>query len=204
MINMSKTWFVAGISLAMAAPGLISCSHSQCQHAEVAPTTGPAVEEEAHQHTAPQVSRAVAVLNPTAGNDVRGVVTFLRTEGGVYVVAEVRGLTPGPHGFHVHQLGDCSAPDGTSAGGHFNPTGHDHGGPDSEVRHVGDLGNIVADAEGNARHEVTDSQLQLDGPHSIVGRGLIVHAGEDDLASQPTGAAGARVACGVIGVDANE
>ena len=178
----------------------LSCSNTATHRGEGDSRGRGAVAAESHDHGDPVVLRAVAVLAPTEGNSVRGVVTFLRTDSGVYVVADVRGLTPGPHGFHVHELGDCSAPDGTSAGGHFNPSGHDHGAPDSEVRHVGDLGNIVTDDQGNARHEETDAHLQLDGPQSIIGRGLIVHAGEDDLASQPTGAAGARVACGVVGI----
>jgi Cu-Zn family superoxide dismutase len=103
------------------------------------------------------------------------------------------------HGFHIHENGDCSAPDGSSAGGHFNPTDQNHGGPDASVHHIGDLGNIRADENGNATYEATLSFLSLgDGENSILNRGLIVHALEDDLVSQPTGAAGARLACGVI------
>ncbi len=146
------------------------------------------------------VTKAVAVLHATEGNDVEGTVTFKAVEGGVKVIADVKGLTPGKHGFHVHQYGDCSKADGTSAGGHFNPEDHQHAGPMDDMRHVGDLGNLEADENGMARYERVDSVLALNGPHSIIGRGLIVHAGEDDLTSQPTGAAGARVACGVIGV----
>lgn len=189
---------VLGLVLAaITAPG---CSRPANQRVE-APAAVPAETDHDH-HDPPQVTRAVAVLHPTDGHDVHGVVTFERSGDGVTVTADVRGLAPGSHGFHVHQHGDCSAPDGASAGGHFNPTGHDHGGPGSVVRHVGDLGNIVADAEGNAHLVLTDSHLSLDGSNSIIGRGLIVHASEDDLTSQPTGAAGARVACAVIGVAA--
>jgi Cu-Zn family superoxide dismutase len=100
----------------------------------------------------------------------------------------------------VHELGDCTAPDGTSAGGHFNPEGMPHGAPADAQRHVGDLGNLTADDSGMAHYERTDDVIALSGDHSIVGRGIIVHAGADDLTSQPTGAAGARVACGVIGI----
>ncbi len=147
-----------------------------------------------------QVDKAVCVLHPTEGNNVTGTITFTRSGSGVKVVADIQGLTPGKHGFHVHQYGDCSAEDGTSAGGHFNPENKNHGGPDDAERHVGDLGNIEADSNGTAHLEMEDDVISLDGAHSIIGRGIIVHAGEDDLTSQPTGDAGARVACGVIGI----
>jgi Cu-Zn family superoxide dismutase len=145
-------------------------------------------------------SKAVAVLHSTMGNEVTGLVTFVSTSEGVRVTADVQGLTPGKHGFHIHEYGDCSAPDGSSAGGHFNPEGKPHGGPTESNRHVGDMGNITADTNGKAHFEWTDKLLSLRGAHSIIGRAVIVHAGEDDLKSQPTGDAGARVACGVIGI----
>jgi Cu-Zn family superoxide dismutase len=153
------------------------------------------------KHAAPAVTKAIAVLSPTQGNSVHGVVTFTKLEfGGVRVVATVEGLTPGEHGFHVHAHGDCSAVDASSAGGHFNPEHKDHGGPDAPVRHVGDLGNLTADVLGKATYDRIDSKLALEGPNSIIGYGLIVHEKADDLKTQPTGNAGARVACGVIGV----
>lgn len=144
--------------------------------------------------------KAVAVLHPTEGSSVRGVIYFTRTEGKVAVTGDVNGLTPGLHGFHVHELGDCSAPDGTSAGGHFNPENKKHGAPAELERHVGDLGNLEADANGRAFYNWQDPLLVLSGPNSIIGRAVIVHAGADDLTSQPTGAAGGRAACGVIGI----
>ncbi|MFC2101973.1 superoxide dismutase family protein [Bacteroidota bacterium] len=145
-------------------------------------------------------SKAICVLYPTEGNDVSGIVTFASTPEGVKVTADVTGLTPGKHGFHVHEFGDCSAPNGTSAGGHFNPDQKKHGGPHDQMRHEGDLGNLEADDAGVAHMSFIDSELMLTGPHSIIGYAIIVHAQEDDLVSQPTGNAGARVACGVIGV----
>ena len=160
-------------------------------------------EMESHGHAgavAGDVDEAICVLHPTEGNDVTGTVTFTKSGNGVKVVADVKGLTPGKHGFHVHEYGDCSAPDATSAGGHFNPEGVEHGGPDADVRHVGDMGNLEAGDDGTAHLEYTDDMIQLTGEHGIIGRAIIVHADEDDLTSQPTGAAGARVACGVIGV----
>src|SRR5688572_20722669 len=144
--------------------------------------------------------RAVAVLHPAAGGKVEGTVWFEPAGSGVKVKARVTGLAPGAHGFHVHEFGDCSAADFASAGGHFNPMGQAHGAPQAAVRHVGDLGNIQAGADGVATLDWTDSQLAFDGHHSIVGRAVIVHAKADDLKTQPTGDAGGRLACGVIGM----
>ncbi len=146
------------------------------------------------------VTRAVAVLHPTQGNNVSGTVTFTKVENGIRIVADVSGLSQGMHGFHIHQYGDCSAPDGTSAGGHYNPHGVPHAGPDDSPRHVGDLGNLNAKQNGQAHYERVDNVISFSGENNIIGRAVIVHAGEDDLTSQPTGAAGARLACGVIGV----
>jgi Cu-Zn family superoxide dismutase len=125
---------------------------------------------------------------------------FTVVDGGVRVVADLDGLSPGKHGFHIHTYGDCTSADGTSAGGHFAPHGRPHGAPTDTERHVGDLGNVVADADGHAHYDRVDPIIALHGENSIIGRGVILHAGEDDLTSQPTGAAGARVACGVIGI----
>ena len=154
-----------------------------------------------HETEHPPVGfQAVAVLIEGNDSGVSGKVTFTQTEQGVRVVANVSGLTPGKHGFHIHQKGDLSLANLTSTGGHYNPEGHQHAGPGAAVRHVGDLGNLTADANGNASTDFVDAHIALDGEHSIIGRGVIVHAGEDDLTSQPTGAAGARVAGGVIGL----
>ena len=143
---------------------------------------------------------ARAELNPASGSNVRGTVDFFEAAGGVRVVAKVSGLTPGDHGFHIHDKGDCSAPDASSAGGHFNPTGAKHGGPSDTERHAGDFGNLTADASGNAKAQFVSRSISFDGPTSIVGKGVIVHAKADDLKSQtPTpGNAGPRVACGNI------
>jgi Cu-Zn family superoxide dismutase len=148
----------------------------------------------------PDYKKAVAVLHPTEGNTAHGIVTFTIVNDSVKVVADVQGLAPGKHGFHIHEYGDCSAPDGTSAGGHYNPFGAEHGAPTDSNRHVGDLGNIVANQDSVAHFEWVDHMLELNGAFTIAGRAVIVHAGEDDLVSQPTGDAGPRVACGVIGI----
>jgi superoxide dismutase, Cu-Zn family len=146
------------------------------------------------------VTKAIAVLQPTAGNNVTGSVTFTKSGEGVKVVADITGLTPGKHGFHIHEFGDCSSSDGNSAGGHFNPTHKQHGAPDATDRHAGDLGNIEADASGKAHLEWSDKVMKLSGADSIVGHAVIVHEKADDLKTQPTGDAGGRLACGVIGV----
>jgi Cu-Zn family superoxide dismutase len=149
---------------------------------------------------AQEPTKAIAVLHPTAGNNVTGLVTFTKSGYEVKVVADVTGLTPGKHGFHIHEFGDCSSSDGNSAGGHFNPTHKQHGAPDASDRHAGDLGNIEADASGKAHLEWSDTVMKLSGADSIVGHAVIVHEKVDDLKTQPTGNAGGRLACGVIGV----
>ena len=148
---------------------------------------------------------ATARLAPTKGNQATGTVDFLQHGNVVSVDARITGLTPGPHGFHIHEKGDCRAADGSSAGGHFNPTGAAHAGPDSGVRHAGDLGNITADANGNAVYKVEVSGISLEtGSDSIIGRAVIVHADADDLHSQPAGNSGARIACGLISKSADQ
>lgn len=147
--------------------------------------------------SAEDATKAIAVLSSASGSKVTGTVTFTKSGDGVQVVANVTGLSPGNHGFHVHEFGDCSAADAASAGGHFNPTKDPHAGHDADKRHMGDLGNIEADASGKARLEITDKKMKLD---SIIGKAVIVHEKADDLKTQPTGDAGGRVACGVIGL----
>jgi len=155
------------------------------------------------QHAAPaggEVTKAVAVLHPTKDSKVEGVVTFLKQGSAIRVEGRVTGLTPGKHGFHVHEFGDVSSEDGMATGAHFDIAKHMHGGPDDKDRHSGDLGNIEADASGKATIKMTDKGIALHGANSILGRALIVHAMPDDLKSQPSGNAGARIAQGVVGV----
>ncbi|HMV49674.1 MAG TPA: superoxide dismutase family protein [Blastocatellia bacterium] len=149
---------------------------------------------------AAEPTKAIAVLKPTEGNKVWGWATFTKDGDKIKVVGEIEGLTPGKHGFHVHEFGDCSAKDASSAGPHFNPQNTPHADHGSAQRHVGDLGNIEANADGKARIDLTDSAMKLDGPNSILGRGVIVHAQADDLKSQPAGNAGGRQACAAIGI----
>jgi Cu-Zn family superoxide dismutase len=146
------------------------------------------------------LASAVAPIAATAGNTVHGTVVFYDLKNGaVRVVADLEGLAPGQqHAMHVHETGDCSAADGTSAGGHYNPGQHDHALPPTEPRHAGDLGNVTADAMGKAHYEITVWNLSIKGAKNpIDGRAVIVHAKADD-GGQPVGNAGARLGCGVI------
>lgn len=144
---------------------------------------------------------AVAFLQPTQGNQANGAVTFTQSGDTVFAETKVTGLTPGSHGFHIHEKGDCSAPDASSAGGHFNPGGEPHGAPQSAKRHAGDLGNLTADKAGEAALKIQVPGVTLaDGPNSIKGKSVVVHAMPDDLTSQPAGNSGPRVACGLIGL----
>ena len=188
-MNRSIIWLKMFNILVLATFGLISCDSSNGSKDAVDSTVSDQI----------QTPTANSKLDPTIGHTVGGSVSFVKTANGVHITAQLSGLTPGDHGFHIHAKGDCSSGDGKSAGGHFNPQSVDHGGPNSTIRHIGDLGNITADAAGNAKYDRIDSVISLEGANSIIGKGIIIHAGADDLTSQPTGAAGARVACGVIG-----
>lgn len=168
--------------------------------AAATPAATPAVDQAAPPAMAKPV--ATAQLQPTKDSTVAGTITFSMVDGKLRASGDISGLKPdSEHGFHIHEKGDCSAPDGTSAGGHFNPGSSEHGSIDATAHHGGDMPNIKADAQGNAH---------IDGPlasnvnagngdaFDIIGRGLIVHADADDYKTQPTGNAGARLACAVI------
>lgn len=159
-----------------------------------------AADMEAIPVVVPTVTAAVAVLIPTDGNVVHGEIHFTKVAGGVRVVAQVSGLKPGVHGFHIHEFGDASTSDGAGAGGHFNPTHEAHGAPTAEHHHEGDLGNLTADDSGHATIDFVTPALSFEGAASIIGRGVVIHADADDLTSQPVGNAGKRVAVGAIGI----
>ena len=152
------------------------------------------------QSMSPEPLRATAQLQPTKGNKTFGEATFEQVGDKVRVVVYVQGLKPGQeHGLHIHEAGDCSSGDGMSAKGHFNPFGKPHGHHGSGERHAGDLPSLKANKEGRANIQADLDVITLaPGPASIIGRGLIVHADPDDYKTQPTGNAGARIACGVI------
>lgn len=149
--------------------------------------------------TAQRAPSAMAKLEPTKGNTANGTASFTQKGDKVLVVAKVAGLTPGSHGFHIHEKGDCSSGDGMSAGGHFNPLGRPHAHPSTSDRHAGDLPTLVADAAGNASLSVELDVITVGaGPADVIGKGVIVHKDPDDFKTQPTGNSGARVACGVV------
>ena len=161
------------------------------------------------EEKSPAPLKAIAVLHPTEGNKVSGTISFTEVADGVQIQAEITGLTPGNHGFHVHQFGDCSAASTNGSifeyGGHFNPTNKPHAGPDAVERHVGDMGNIEADASGSAKLDYLDHHISVaNDKESVIGRSVVVHVKADDLKSQPAGDSGARVACGVIGIAKNQ
>ena len=138
---------------------------------------------------------ASALMAPRSGSAASGTVTFSETTGGVRLEARLAGLTPGEHGFHIHEAGDCSAADAASAKGHYNPTGRTHGHHAQGEHHSGDMPNLVANAQGDAHLTVDLKGVTL---AEITGRSVIVHADPDDYKSQPAGNAGKRIACGVI------
>jgi Cu-Zn family superoxide dismutase len=162
--------------------------------------TAAAVLLAACQTTPPEPLRATAQLQPTKGNKTFGEADFEQMGDKVRVVVFVQGLKPGQeHGLHIHEVGDCSSGDGMSTKGHFNPLGKPHGHPGSAERHAGDLPALKANKEGRANVQIDLDVITLTpGPANIIGRGLIVHADPDDYKTQPTGNAGARIACGVI------
>ena len=152
------------------------------------------------QSTPDEPARATAALQSTKGSKAFGEATFEEVDGKVRVIVFAQGLKPGgDHGFHIHEAGDCSSGDGMSTKGHFNPHAKPHGDPKSAERHAGDLPSLRAGKDGRAMIDVTVDIITVrPGPASVVNRGLIIHADPDDYKTQPTGNAGARIACGVI------
>lgn len=144
---------------------------------------------------------ATVSLQPTSGSVVSGVIDLVAQDGGIQLSGRIAGLTSdAEHGFHVHETGDCSAPDASSAGGHFNPGGEPHGRHGAAPHHAGDLPSVVANAQGEADLNLVIPGLEIGsgGPRDVIGRALVVHAQRDDFTTQPDGAAGSRIGCGVI------
>jgi Cu-Zn family superoxide dismutase len=143
--------------------------------------------------------RAKGTFQGAPGTRISGTVALVQQGSTVQIVGTIFGAPPGAHGFHIHASGDCSAPDFSSAGGHFNPTNTSHACPPTEPRHAGDFGNIMIDSDGVGRIEVTSDRISLaPGPSSVRGLAVILHDHADDCTSQPSGGSGARVACAVI------
>jgi Cu-Zn family superoxide dismutase len=145
-------------------------------------------------------ARASAAIEAKSDSGVSGSATFVAENGQVTLTLEIRGASPGEHAFHLHEIGDCSAADGTSAGGHWNPTGADHGKWAEDPYHLGDVGNITIGEDGTGTYTMTTDRWSIGTgeANDVIGRAVILHAGVDDFTSQPTGAAGGRIGCGVI------
>ena len=157
-------------------------------HHKAAGQTAVAVLETTNQRVAPQAR-------------VLGEVRFQQMGDKIHITGRLEGLEPNSvHGFHIHQYGDLTARDGTSAGGHFSPEGHPHAGPEAGKHHAGDLGNVTADKNGVVVIDQTVDFITLaNGKSAVIGRSVVLHGGKDDLSSQPSGAAGPRIGVGVIG-----
>ncbi len=180
-----KTSALAIVALLISLPVALQPTASNAQEAT-----------EGHREAVDLPKKAVAVLASTSGSDTRGIILFEQQDDHVQISGKVINLEPGKHGFHIHQFGDLTKADGTAAGGHYAPEGHQHGAP-GKSSHAGDLGNITANEQGTAMIDIKAEDLKL---HLILGRAIVVHGGEDDLTSQPSGAAGPRVGVGVIGI----
>jgi Cu-Zn family superoxide dismutase len=193
----------SALTLQLAAAALAAALTLACGGAQPEPpaaeTPAPAAEPAPATATNEPLT-AVATFQAVEGHPVGGSVVFTQEGGTVRVIADLSGVArAGLHGFHLHATGDCRAHDFTSAGGHFNPGNAPHGCPADEVRHAGDFGNVEIAADGTGAVDLaTDLVTVADGPNSVVGKAVIVHEGEDDCVTQPTGDAGARLACAVV------
>ncbi len=207
---MQKSIIVVSVMLVFTCVFSVSAMHhegaAQSQpEAATQPATQPDTPEaNAHVQQMGAITHAVAVMVSTEGNTAHGTVSFVQTDDGVHITADIAGLSANAsHAIHIHEFGDLTAADGTSAGGHYNPEGHDHGLPEQDARHAGDLGNLMTDDDGNAQLDLTVDNITVAGMHNpIIGRGVIIHAKTDD-GGQPTGNAGARISMGVIGIAKN-
>lgn len=181
------------ITLSLLFTALVSCTHKTTKTEDTTASSTPAPT------ATPAPTRAQAVLKAAGGEKIKGIIHFTEENGKMKVESMVEGLKPGPHGFHIHEVGDCSKADFASAGGHFSVEHTKHGAPDSKVRHAGDLGNLMANNKGVAKSTLTVQGVTLQsGPNSILGRAVIIHKDKDDFTSQPAGNSGARQACGII------
>lgn len=199
-MNLSVRHLVTALAIACAAS---ACSQPAEPPAPVAPTepSAPVVPPPPAVPETPQAVTATATLAATEGNTAAGTLTLVAASDGVHITGTITGVAAaGSHGFHIHETGDCSAPDATSAGPHFNPHGHAHGHPGEGEHHVGDMLNLTADADGVLHVDALAQAASLGdgGDGDVLGRAIILHAAPDDYHSQPAGDAGARIACGVI------
>jgi Cu-Zn family superoxide dismutase len=188
---LKKNLFIAGI---LFTGMMISCNMNGTNEE----TNGDEYSEEIEESVDDVAAKAE--MNPASNSNVKGTIVFEQTDDGIKMVVDLSGLTPGEHAIHLHEYGDCSAPDGTSAGGHWAPEGNPHGKRDEGEFHRGDLDNFTADEDSSAYFERTIEDWTIGGPENtnILGKSVIVHAQADDYTSQPSGDAGPRISCGVI------
>jgi superoxide dismutase, Cu-Zn family len=169
--------------------------------AEAAPAETASAEPEKAPEAAPAAAPATVevTFQAKSGSKLAGKATLTETPEGVKVALALEGVKPGDHGAHVHEKGDCSAPDAASAGGHFNPGTHPHALPANSPRHLGDLGNITIGKDGKGTLEIVApaANLKANDPNSFLGKSIIVHEKKDD-GGQPTGNAGGRIGCAEI------
>ena len=176
-MNISRKYFLIGLSTS-AALSLVACQ---------------SMEQGTGQ-------KASASLYSRSGSQAKGEVTFVWQGSDVIINGKFTGLKPNSEqGFHVHEKGDCSAPDAMSAGGHFNPDTKNHGMPNSDMNHAGNMPNIKSDANGNATYTAKLNGFAVKtGANGVLGRSVVVHRDPDDYKSQPAGNSGPRIACGLI------
>ena len=190
-MNTCKTFLVPFITLALIA----GCNKSKHKDDSMKMDATAKDKKVAVAHMMPSEA---AATQPSWGKPM-GDITFTQKGEKVHITGTITGLPPGKHGIHIHEKGDLSAPDLMSTGGHYNPDKHIHGGPSTSPVHAGDFGNLEADTSGKATIDLTVDDITIGGAkNDILGKAVIIHAKEDDLKSQPAGAAGARVAGGVI------
>lgn len=152
------------------------------------------------RHTIPEIQSAVAVISGPKSDSPKGIALFSKEKDGIRLSLKIQGLSPGEHGFHIHAYGDLRDKAGKYLGGHFNPEKHPHASHKKNKYHAGDLGNVVADANGNVSSSFLIKKINFYGKFSIIGRSVVVHEKKDDLKTQPSGQAGKRIAYGVIGI----
>jgi Cu-Zn family superoxide dismutase len=200
---MSKErWIAVGAVVAVVSIlSLAGCGGSSKEEGAPSPETTVEPTTEKPAAGSGNANEALAELAPKSGSAVTGQAAFFLDGDNVTLSLSLQNLPPGVHAVHIHEFGDCSAADGSSAGGHWNPMGHNHGKWNQAPFHMGDLGNVTADEYGNGTIAITTSlwTIGTGQEDDVVGKSIIVHASADDFVTQPTGNAGGRLACGVIG-----
>ncbi|MDX1653078.1 MAG: superoxide dismutase family protein [Brumimicrobium sp.] len=197
-----KKFLITGLSFFL----LLACKNETTEEEQQAMNKGPEdeqVEEKVveDQQEMNQENTVMVVMGAKSGSTASGNIILKETDGKVSMNVDMKGLKPGKHAIHIHEKGDCSAEDGTSAGGHWNPENSKHGKLGHDTYHMGDIGNLEANENGEVVFGFQTDKWCLgcaDTTKNIMGKAFIIHAGADDFKSQPSGAAGARVACGVI------